>query len=71
VAGVSTDQDNPVARAGEAGVVVLTAWTDWDLLLMATGGRLNSALLDTELADIERPANADHYEVIEPEAGPE
>lgn len=70
VAGVSRDQDGSIAQAGEAGVVVLTAWADWDLLLTATGGRLNNALADTELADIERPANADHYEVIELEAGP-
>jgi hypothetical protein len=70
VAGVSKDQDGSIAQAGEASVVVLTAWADWDLLLTATGGRLNSALADTELADIERPANADHYEVIELEPGP-
>ncbi len=70
VAGVSEDQDGSVAQAGEVGAVVLTAWTDWDLLLAATGGRLNRALPDTELADIERSANADHYEVIEPEPEP-
>jgi hypothetical protein len=71
VAGVSTDQDGPAAQAGEASVVVLTAWAKWDLLLTATGGRLNSALIDTELEDIERPATADHYEVMAPEPGPE
>lgn len=71
VAGVSTDQDRPAAQAGEASVVVLTAWAKWDLLLTATGGRLNSALTDTELEDIERPATADHYEVMAPEPGPE
>ena len=71
VAGVSKDQDGSIARAGEANVVVLTAWADWDLLLAATGGRLNSALADTGLADIERSANPDHYEVIELEPRPE
>ena len=70
VAGVGKDQDGSVAHAGEAGVAVLTAWADWNLLLAATGGRLNSALADSELADIERLANADHYEVIGPEPGP-
>jgi hypothetical protein len=70
VAGVGTDRDGPTARVGEAGVVVLTAWAEWDLLLTATGGRLNSALIDTELDDVERPATADHYEVMAPEPGP-
>jgi hypothetical protein len=50
--------------------VVLTAWSDWNLLLAAIGGRLNSALADSELADIERLANANHYEVIGPEPEP-
>ena len=70
VAGVGKDQDGSVAHAREAGVVVLTAWSDWNLLLAATGGRLNSALADSELADIERSASADHYEVVGPEPGP-
>jgi len=70
VAGVGRDQDGSVAQAGEASVVVLTAWADWNLLLAATGGRLNSALADSELTDVERSANADHYEVIGPEPGP-
>ena len=70
VAGVGKDQGGSVAQAGEASVVVLTAWSDWNLLLAATGGHLNSALADSELADLERSANADHYEVIGPEPGP-
>jgi len=70
VAGVGKDPDGSVARADEAGVVILTAWSDWNLLLTATGGRLNATLADSELADIERPANADHYEVIGPEPRP-
>jgi hypothetical protein len=70
VAGVGKDQDGSIAQPGEASVVVLTTWSDWNLLLAATGGRLNRALADSELADIERPANADHYDVIGPEPGP-
>jgi hypothetical protein len=70
VAGVGKDQGGSVAQAGEASVVVLTAWSDWNLLLAAIGGRLNSALADSELADIERLANANHYEVIGPEPEP-
>lgn len=57
-------------RAGEANVAVLTAWTKWDVLLTATGGRLNSAIIDTEFADLERSASADHFELIEAESGP-
>jgi hypothetical protein len=69
VAGVSTDQGEPAARSGEASVVVLTAWAKWELLLAATGGRLNSALTGTELEDVEHPATADHYEVMAPAPG--
>lgn len=54
----------------QASVVVLTAWTNWDLLLAATGGRLNRPIIDTELADLERPAIADHFELFEAESGP-
>lgn len=57
-------------RAGEANVAVLTAWTKWDVLLTATGGRLNSAIIDTEFAGLERSASADHFEFIESEPGP-
>lgn len=70
VAGVEIDDGKAAPPTEEAGVVVLTAWTEWDLLLTATGGRLNSALLDTELADLERPASADHFELVEAEPGP-
>jgi hypothetical protein len=44
---------------------VLTAWTEWDLLLAATGGRLERTLIDTEISDLERPARADHFELLE------
>jgi hypothetical protein len=54
----------------QASIVVLTVWMNWDLLLAATGGRLNRAIIDTELADIEGPATADHFELLEAEPGP-
>jgi hypothetical protein len=63
-AGVSLDQ--PRAQ-GETPVVVVTAWKDWDSLLLATGGRLNDLLLDTGMEDLERPLGVDHYEWLEPE----
>ena len=70
VAGVEVARVAAVPQAGEVSVVVLTAWTKWDLLLAATGGRLNRAIIDTELADLERPASADHFELLEAEPGP-
>jgi hypothetical protein len=69
VAGVDIESE-ATPQTGEVRVVVLTAWSEWDLLLGATGGRLNRALLDTELADLERPATADHFELLEAEPGP-
>lgn len=57
-------------RAGGAAIVALTAWRDWDSVIAATGGHLDRLLLDTELADLERPAGADHYELLEPEPTP-
>ena len=70
VAGVEAAGAAAAPQAGEVSVVVLTAWTKWDLLLAATGGRLNRAIIDTELADLERPASADHFEILEAEPGP-
>jgi hypothetical protein len=49
-------------------VVVMTAWTEWDLLLAATGGRLNRALPDTELPELEKAAAPDHFEILALEA---
>ena len=46
-------------------ILVLTAWRDWDALLQATGGRLNWPLLNSELADFEEHALADHYELMD------
>lgn len=63
-AGVSAD---PVGLAADAGAIVVTAWTNWDLLLAAIGGHLNSPLLGTGIDDLENEATRDHYGVIEPE----
>jgi hypothetical protein len=70
VAGVGLDGDEPAAHAGEACVAVLTAWTEWNRLLVATGGRLNEAILDTDLVDIEGPATTDHFELLKEDPGP-
>jgi len=40
--------------AADVPILVLTAWRDWDSLLDATGGRLNRAILGTELVGPQR-----------------
>ena len=66
-AGVEVEAGGTVSRAGRTHVVVLTVWTEWDLLLAATGGHLTRSLMGTDLADLERPATADHFELLEVE----
>jgi hypothetical protein len=70
VAGVCFDGDVSTERAGDVGIAVMTAWTEWNRLLVATGGRLNEAILDTELADLEGPATTDHFELLGEDPGP-
>ena len=50
-------------------ILVLTAWSDWDSLLEATGGRLHRPLTDTELVDFEQHSIADHYDLVDTDAG--
>jgi hypothetical protein len=70
VAGVDTEGDGSAEQAGEACVVVITVWTEWNRLLAATGGRLNEAIVDTELGDLEGPATTDHFELLKEDPGP-
>jgi hypothetical protein len=70
VAGVAIGGDQSAEHAGEACVAVMTAWTEWNRLLVATGGRLNEAILDTELVDIEGPATTDHFELLKEDPRP-
>jgi hypothetical protein len=70
VAGVWAGGREATLTPGDAGIVVLTAWTEWDALLAATGGRLERTIIDTELSDLERPARADHFELLPPDPDP-
>jgi hypothetical protein len=70
VAGVGIDRDVSAEHAAEVGIAVMTTWTEWNRLLVATGGRLNEAILDTELVDLEGPATTDHFEILEADPGP-
>jgi hypothetical protein len=70
VAGVWAGGREVTLTPGEAGIVVLTAWTEWDGLLAATGGRLERTLIDTEMSDLERAARADHFELLSTDPGP-
>jgi hypothetical protein len=69
LAGIEIDSTEAPPPRGEVRVVVMTAWTEWNLLLAATGGRLKAALQDTELAELERPAVADHFEILVSDPG--
>jgi hypothetical protein len=69
-AGVETDGEGAVVRDGNVRIAIITAWAEWDLLLAATGGRLDKAPLDIELTDVKRPATADHFELLLGEPGP-
>ena len=52
-----------VDRPGETSIVAITAWRDWEAILQATGGHIDRLLLETELADIERPLDVAHYQL--------
>jgi hypothetical protein len=66
-AGVEVEAGGTVSRAGDGSVLVLTVWTEWDLLLAATGGHLTRSLMGTDLTDLEQPTMADHFELLEVE----
>ncbi len=63
-AGMAIDGDRSVEQAGSVRVVVATAWTDWNLLLAATGGRLDGSVPGTQLVDLEGPASIRHFELV-------
>jgi heme-degrading monooxygenase HmoA len=67
VAGVEAGRGD---ETGEARVVVITTWTEWNALLSATGGRLSRPLLGTELPGLERAAVADHFELVDADRAP-
>ena len=64
VAGVELAGSDASANKGGAGIVVLTTWAEWGVLLSATGGRLERALTVTESPDPERPVRVDLYEIL-------
>jgi hypothetical protein len=68
LAGVAIGDD---PGASDVGIVVLTAWRDWDSLVSATGGRLNRPIQGTELAGPQPHSLADHYELIQADVGGE
>ncbi len=70
LAGVEMDGDPTASRDGPAGVVVFTTWAQWDLLLAATGGRLNRTLLDIDPSALEQAGRADHFELLRADLEP-
>lgn len=51
---------------GDRVVFAFSAWREWSDVLAATGGRIHQPLRLTDLADLERPIDAEHYEIIPP-----
>jgi hypothetical protein len=60
------DADPP----GETSIVAITAWLDWGSVISATGGHIDRLLLETELADLERPSDVEHYQLLATEPSP-
>jgi hypothetical protein len=61
-AGVGVLDDDP---PGETSIVAITAWLDWESVIGATGGHIDRLLLETELADLERPSDVEHYQLLQ------
>ncbi len=62
--GIEDEENRP-----EVPILVLTAWSEWDSLLEATGGRLNQPIQGTERSGPMPHHLADHYELIRAELG--
>jgi hypothetical protein len=50
---------------GETSIIAITAWLDWESVIEATGGHIDRLLLETEMADLERPSDVEHYQLIQ------
>jgi hypothetical protein len=61
-AGVGLADADP---GGAVPVVALSAWRDWEAVLVVTGGHIGRLVQDTELIDLEHSGSVGHYEVLE------
>jgi hypothetical protein len=52
-------------RADSVSVVAITAWRDWESVILATGGHLDRLLLDSALIDLENEVGVEHYQMLE------
>jgi heme-degrading monooxygenase HmoA len=59
-----------VPEAGNLPVIAVSAWRDWNSVLMATGGHIDQLVIETELDELEHPISVDHYQLAEPEPHP-
>jgi hypothetical protein len=66
--GSAPEADIGASRQADSGT--LAAEDRMGFVAGGHGGRLNRALSDTELADIEQPASADRFGLLEPEPIP-
>ncbi len=51
--------------SGEAPILILSAWRDWDAMLAATGGHIDRPAQESDLDDLEGPSDVGHYELLE------
>jgi hypothetical protein len=49
---------------GQVSVATLSAWRDWDAVLVATGGRLGNLIRNTRFDEVERLDRLAHYELL-------
>jgi hypothetical protein len=58
------------AADGQMAVMAISAWSDWNAVLTATGGHIDRPVLFTEVEDIETPSSVNHYQLLDPEPTP-
>lgn len=48
-------------------VMAISAWSDWNAVLTATGGHIDRPVLQTELEALETPSSVGHYQLLDAE----
>jgi hypothetical protein len=52
-------------RTGDLPVTVVSAWSDWNAVLAATGGHIDQVVLETDLGELEKPTGVEHYQLLD------
>ncbi len=61
---VTDDATADDATAAEQEVVAVSSWRDWDSVLQATGGHLDRLIEETEMSELERKVDVEHYQLL-------